>query len=234
MWEANLSDFGPRGDLGQIRQRPYRRGGGNDREQRLQITMAVGAAILLLLGVGIGFSLGRFTAPKATAPAPVITQTETTLPAEPTVDTSTADASASLDASITDQTSASVEPTSDTKSPPRPRQLAPANGESVNTSRVNLRWSKVKDDSGLAVTYSFEIQDRRSGGTYGNAQTIDKLKANSYSVRVLSVRRRWRVWAIDAAGNASSKSVWRSFVRTIVIPKKSTDSSSTGTTTTEH
>lgn len=180
--------------------------------------MAVGAAILLLLGIGIGFALGRATAPKpvvqAEPTATVITE-ETTLPAGviEEVPTETIDA-------VTDEGLASEEPTADTKRPPRPKQLAPANGAVIDASRVNLRWTKVTDDSGKKVTYSFEIQNRSSNGTFGSTQIIKGLSATSYSARVLTVRRRWRVWAVDKAGNASVKSTWRSYIHKYTPPKK--------------
>ena len=187
--------------------------------------MAAGAVILLLIGVGVGFSIGRATAPKPKpAPAPVI-QAETTLPAEPTA---TTDASDTVDNSLFDTATASTEPTADTTRPPRPKQLAPANGAVLSTSRVNLRWSKVTDDSRKRVTYAFEIQNRRSGGTYGNTQIIKGLKRTYFSARVLTVRRRWRVWAVDAAGNKSKLSAWRTYIHRYVAPK-STNTSSTAT-----
>lgn len=220
-----MSDFGPRGDYGRVRERPYRRGG-YDRERRLQTTIVVGAVILLLVGFGVGFSLGRATAPKA-APNPVpVVQTETTLSAEPTLTPDTSLATETVSAA---DTSSAEAPTADTTRPPKPKQTAPANGAVINASRVTLRWTKVTDDSGEPVTYSFEIQNRHSGGTYGDAQIIKGLKTTSYSARVLSVRRRWRVWAVDSAGNASAKSVWHSYIHKIVTPAKSTTSSSTTT-----
>lgn len=192
-------------DLGRINRRPYQRQG-LDRDQRLQITMGVGAAVMLLLGAGIGFALGRATAPE---PEPVretagveIVPTDTAGVEEPLPDeglevTSTADASESIEATV----SADEEP------PPTPKQQSPSDGAVVDATRVYLRWSKVSDEG--PVTYAFEIQDRRADGTYGNTQVIRDLKETSYSARVTSVRRRWRVWAVDEAGNESAKSAWR-------------------------
>jgi hypothetical protein len=226
--EVELSDFGPRGELGRIKQRSYQRGG-LDRDKRLQITIGAGAAILLLLGVGLGFSIGRATAPKSVAPAPVV-QTETTMPVASEETTVVDESLVPTDNVVVDETSSSAEtPLADTTKPPTPKQLAPANGAILDVSRVSLRWSKVKDDSGSAVTYSFEIQNRLSGGSYGNAQVITGIKSLSYSARVLTMRRRWRVWAVDEAGNASPKSGWHSYIHKYVAPKKSTDSSSTAT-----
>ena len=196
-----MGDFGPREEYGRIRERSYRRGGW-DRERRLRTTIAVGAALLFLLGVGLGYWLGRATAPKPVASVePASTAAaETSLPAGVIEEVPTETLDSALGA---DEDSASLETTADTKRPPKPKQLAPANGAVLTTSRVTLRWTKVKDDVG-PVTYSFEIQNRRSNGTYGNTQIIKGLKTTSYSARVLQVRRRWRVWAVDAAGNKSA------------------------------
>jgi hypothetical protein len=214
-----VGDFGTGKGYGRIRERSYQRGG-FDRDRRLQITVGVGAAVVLLLGLGIGFALGRASAPKPVAPIVEPVTQETTLPAGVVEEVPTE----TLDATLTDETTAAAETTeSDTSPPPKPKQVSPANGAVINASRVNLRWSKVKDDVG-PVTYSFEIQNRASNGTYGNTQIIKGLKTTSYSVRVLSVRRRWRVWAVDDAGNVGNKSSWRTFIRKYVPPAKSKDS----------
>ena len=79
------------------------------------------------------------------------------------------------------------------------------------------------------MTYSFQIQDRLPNGTYGRTQTIKGLKSRSYSARVLQVRRRWRVWAVDEAGNRSKMSPWHTYIHKYVPPppKKSTNTTPT-------
>ncbi len=217
-----MSDFGPRRDYGRIRERPYRHGS-HDREKRLQFTIGVGAAIMLVLGAGIGFALGRATAPTPDPTEPATIVEETTLPAGVIEDVPTE----SVDASFTDDVTLSEEPTEDVKPPTRPKQLAPSNGAVIDATNVYLKWSKSKDDSG-SVTYSFEIQDRLSNGTYGRTQVIKKLKKRQYYARVLSVKRRWRVWAVDEAGNKSKKSPWHYYIKKYTppaTPKKSTNTS---------
>ncbi len=202
-----MSDNRRGDDLGRISRRPYKTSR-LDRQQRLTITLAVGAGLLLLLGVGIGFAVGRATAPQP-EPAPPV-QVETTLPAGVVeeVPTETVDADLLAAEELAEEETSTV----DEEAPPRPKQLAPSDGAVINASRVNLRWSEVEDDSGEPVTYSFEIQDRASDGSYGKAQVITGLKDTSYSARVLYVKRRWRVWAVDDADNKSKKTGWRTYI----------------------
>ena len=192
--------------------------------------MAGGAVILLLIGVGLGFSIGRFTAPRVVVKVPVpVTQAETTTPGAIAETTASADASStgdalSADTGVTDETSPSADTTlPDTVQPPEPKQLSPSNGAVIRASRVMLRWSTVEDDSGVPVTYAFEIQNRHPGGVYGSTQVIKGLATTSFSARTMVVRRRWRVWAVDGAGNASTKSPWRTYIRTVVAPNSSTN-----------
>jgi len=195
--------------------------------------MAIGALALLFIGLGIGFSIGRATAPRATAPASSGSTAATTTVT--TTETLSAETTDSLDASMTDETLLSEEETADTTPPKRPKQTSPSNGAVIDGSGVYLRWSKVKDDSGKKVTYSFQIENRRSNGTYADTQVITKIKTNSYLARVLDVRRRWRVWAVDAEGNKSAKSPWHTYIKKYVAPKKKTTTTkSTDTTTTEN
>lgn len=206
---GDADDVGYRSDkyeLGRIDRRPLH-GGGMDRQKRLYVTMGVGAALMLLLGGALGFAMGRASVPEPIAPEPV-RPVETTMPAgvEEPVATET------VEPEMTEETSASAETTtSDATAPETPRQLAPADGAVVDATRVFLRWSKVEDES--ALTYAFEIQDRRANGSWGNTQVIRDLKDTRYSARVLTVRRRWRVWAIDEAGNESAKSGWRVYTK---------------------
>ncbi len=193
--------------MGRVPNRSYH-SGGVDRNKRLYLTMGVGAAIMLVFGLIVGFALGRATAPVAEPePAPVV-ETVTTMPAgvEEPVPTET------IEPEFTEETDASVETTQTDEDPPaRPKQTAPSDGASVRTTRVHLRWTTVSDDG--PVTYAFEIQDRLPNGTWGKTQVISGLADNFYSARVLPVKRRWRVWAVDEAGNESAKTGWRTYIR---------------------
>jgi len=202
-----MSNFGRNDDYGRIQSRPYRQGG-LDRQKRLYLTIGVGAALVLIFGGGIGFALGRATAPEpepAPAQAPVA---ETTMPAG-AVETLPAE---TVEPELTAEEPSEEATATDEEAPPRPKQLAPKDGAVINASRVYLKWSKVEDDSGEPVTYAFEIQDRLPSGKYGKTQIISGLKSTSYSARVLYVKRRWRVWATDEAGNSSDKTGWDYYI----------------------
>lgn len=219
-----MSNFGGSQDYGRIQRRPYRRKG-LDRQQRLYLTLGVGAAVLLILGLGVGFAVGRATAPEPKPAAPAA-QPETTMPAGIVEEVAPV-----VEEPVEEVVEESAEETEtvDEEAPPTPKQTAPKDGARIDAARVYLKWRAVEDDSEEPVTYAFEIQDRLSTGKYGNTQVITGLKETKYSARVLYVKRRWRVWAIDAAGNKSDKSDWRHYQHT-PRPKKSSPKPSDETT----
>ncbi len=96
----------------------------------------------------------------------------------------------------------------DTQAPPTPTQLSPASGAVISGPDVTLEWQAVDDPSG--VTYSIEIQQFLGGGAgYGNAQVVEGWSGTQYGLALSGMTQRWRVWAVDGAGNASAKSGWR-------------------------
>jgi hypothetical protein len=204
-----MSDYRRDRDLGRINRRPYK-SSGLDRQQRLTITLGVTAAIILALGVSIGFAVGRATAPQPEpqpAARPVVQESTMTAGVVEEVATET------LDPELYPEEVSEETTDTDETPPPKPKQKSPKDGAVIDATRVTLRWSEVEDDSGEPVTYAFEIQDRLSSGSYGKRQVIGKLKETSYSARVLYVKRRWRVWAVDEAGNKSDKTGWRYYQR---------------------
>jgi hypothetical protein len=200
-----------------------RSGGGLGREERFIITLAAAAALMLVIGVAIGFAVGRASAPKPPAPQALATTTpeptttpvaETTVSAEVTVPTEP----------TTEATTPVVEPTATAEPLKAPNQISPDDYDKINADKVTLKWSKITG----AVTYAFEIQTRVNG-KWTNDQVIDGISKTSYSARVLTNLRRWRVWAIDENGKAGTKSGWSRYSHTVV--KSSTPSTSTTGTT---
>lgn len=185
-----------------------------DRQQRLMVTIGVGAAVMLLLGVGIGFGVGRATAPKPKAQVVVQTVTET-VPAVVATETPTA---------TVEETGTSAAATVAPAALTAPKQLAPSNGKRIDASRVTLKWSSVADPYGGSVTYAFQIETMSSSGAYGQSQIVSGLKTTSYSARVTTARRRWRVWAVDSQGKAGPKSGWWTYKHTYVAPSQSSTS----------
>jgi hypothetical protein len=192
---------------------------GRSREQRFLITLGATAALALVVGIVIGMLLGRATAPKQPENSAAIITTATAEPATASVEpTITEVATESVQPTETAEATTPVEP-KDTEAPDTPKQTYPDDGDRINADRVTLKWTKVTDDSGEPVTYAFEIETYASG-KWGSAQVIKGLTKNSYSARVLQARRRWRVWAVDEAGNASPKSDWSIYRHTAVTTSK--------------
>ncbi len=95
----------------------------------------------------------------------------------------------------------------DVDAPLAPTLLSPADDSLLKSSGVRLRWSEVTDPSG--VTYTVEIQYFAGGGEgYHALTTAGGLTSTYYSHTVGDLGERWRVWAVDGAGNASSKTEW--------------------------
>jgi RNA polymerase sigma-70 factor (ECF subfamily) len=107
------------------------------------------------------------------------------------------------------------EPAPDTEPPATPEQMAPDDEHWSSEATVTLVWSAVDDPSG--VRYGLEIQDWDSGETYVQLATIEGLRENSWVHQVYTLRQRWRVWAVDGAGNASEPSPWRTMGRTLTM-----------------
>ena len=205
-------------------------GGGLRREQRFLITLGVTAAVMLVIGVTTGFALGRATAPKPSpqpAPVAVTTAPADTTPSADSTPLVTDVTTPPADGTQSDIASTPVTPpvTQTTKPPKTPRTTAPDDFAKLSSSTVTLHWTKVTDPAGGSVTYSFDIQTWK-GKTYGPSQTITGLTKNSYSkAKVLSSKRRWRVWAVGSDGKKSAKSSWSHF--SAAAAKKSTTTTGT-------
>jgi hypothetical protein len=101
------------------------------------------------------------------------------------------------------------DPDVDHTPPATPLQIAPPDGTVTSASSITLQWSAVKDYSG--VTYYVEIEVGFMTGSaivYTHFATVEDLPSNTYEHTLSSLRERWRVWAVDGAGNASPKSPW--------------------------
>ncbi len=98
----------------------------------------------------------------------------------------------------------------DTEPPPTPAVIAPVNGAIVQTAAVVLSWGAVKDPSG--VTYRVEVQAfDQNAGAYVRSRAVEGLNATSLAHVMASSMERWRVTAVDGAGNASPRSAWATF-----------------------
>lgn len=109
----------------------------------------------------------------------------------------------------------SSQPSGDSKPPAAPNQLKPLNGADMGCiGSLMLRWEAVSDDSGIAE-YQVEVQ-RHSGDNNWQASPGSTFTGIGGLQKELSVEcgweYRWRVRAIDGAGNAGNWSGWFSFV----------------------
>lgn len=111
--------------------------------------------------------------------------------------------------------SSSSETTSDTTAPAVPNQLKPLNGSDLGcVSGVMLRWEAVSDASGIAE-YQGEVQ-RHTGDNNWQAVPGSIFSGIGGLEKELSVEcgweYRWRVRAVDGAGNTGNWSGWFTFV----------------------
>jgi len=110
----------------------------------------------------------------------------------------------------------------DTTPPPVPAPLSPGSGSESNPSTqycpVTLRWYAVSDPSG--VSYQIRLDKRiaaRSWSTIGTWDTsVTEHTVPNNSLFCDYTDYRWRVRAVDGAGNNSNWSVW--FYFTMPVP----------------
>lgn len=104
-------------------------------------------------------------------------------------------------------------PPQDTTPPPVPAPLSPGSGNENNPPTqycpVTLQWYPVSDPSG--VTYQVRLDKRAGGnwstiGTWNTTATEHAVPNNALFCDYTDYR--WRVRAVDGAGNASNWSVW--------------------------
>jgi len=103
-------------------------------------------------------------------------------------------------------TTPTMPPPPDTTSPPAPRLISPTDGQLVKDANVTFMWSPSSDPGG--VTYSIEIQTMDNQSLWQPLELKEGLAAASYAHTIGYYTERWRVWAVDGAGNKSPKTGW--------------------------
>lgn len=111
----------------------------------------------------------------------------------------------------------------DTTPPPVPRQIFPAVEEVLEGPEMEFRWSSVRDES--EVSYTLEIEtyslDAKAFVAY---RTFTNLPETTFFHEMPTYLERWRIWAVDSAGNASEATEWRTFSRKLLTtPVSPTD-----------
>jgi len=106
-------------------------------------------------------------------------------------------------------------PVADTTAPPAPNQLKPVNGVDLGcVASAMLRWEAVSDPSGIAE-YQVELQ-RHPGDNNWSSASGSPFTGIGGTEKEISLEcgweYRWRVRAIDGAGNVGNWSGWFTFI----------------------
>lgn len=106
------------------------------------------------------------------------------------------------------------ETTEDTQAPYAPKQLKPTNGSDLGcVGSAMLRWEAVSDESGIAQ-YQVELQRSPDESSWENVSGSPFTGANDPNLEVslkCGFYYRWRVRAVDGAGNTGDWSGWFTF-----------------------
>lgn len=205
-----------------------------DKNATIRRTAALAVLVLVVgavVGLGSAWLTGRFAAgapvnassgivatatPSADTAAPAATSPAAANPA-PVTPASSTGGSAGSGAS-----SGSGEPEHvvDNTPPATPKQLSPSDGVNVADTgvQVALKWSKVTDPSG--VRYRVQLQQWVGGGAgWQTYKLVKGLALTHYTLPVGAMRVRWRVIAVDLAGNVGEPTPWRAIdpVSTLVL-----------------
>jgi hypothetical protein len=104
----------------------------------------------------------------------------------------------------------------DTTAPPVPPVISPTGGASLDCDKVTLDWNAVSDPSGIAE-YRVQVEQEVTPGNWEkvsgspwNGLSETELDLN-LDVLVCGGVYRWRVKAVDGAGNESAFSAWAEF-----------------------
>jgi RNA polymerase sigma factor (sigma-70 family) len=171
----------------------------------LGTTLAIfGGALLVMAAIVAGWILG---APKSAPPAVLAAGSLETSAA--VVATAPVEPTATVVATPTVAPPAKPKSAPDTHAPATPNLLSPADGAFVPSS-VSLQWSSVSDPSG--VRYEVQIDQWLGGGAgWGSVTRAHGLRSTHYGTEATGMKRRWRVRAVDGAGNAGHFTAWRIF-----------------------
>lgn len=103
-----------------------------------------------------------------------------------------------------------AEPSADAKPPSTPKFTSPAANYwlSPDDKKIEIKWKSVSDASG--VSYILEFSDELGGGAgWASPERTAKLKRLYYNHTMQGFKERYRIIAIDGAGNESAPSAYR-------------------------
>lgn len=181
-------------------QKPGKKNSDNGR-----IAMWVGAGVLA--GALIGVLIAWFFITSSAGEAPL-------LPAVG-INTETSATSSTLPSSSTNEDSEeSASSAKDSKRPPTPEITFPAASEywlAPEKMKIEIKWDKVSDASG--VSYVLEFSHWLGGGEGWTSPTrTSKLKRLYYNRDVQGPKERFRIIAVDGAGNEGEPSPYRTLI----------------------
>lgn len=103
----------------------------------------------------------------------------------------------------------------DTKKPKTPKITFPSGSQywvSPDDTKVKIEWDKVTDASGVSYVLEFS-QSLATSEAWSSPTRTAKLKGLSYERAVTAPKERFRILAIDGAGNESSPSAYRVLIQ---------------------
>jgi RNA polymerase sigma factor (sigma-70 family) len=198
------------------------------------VVAAVILTLALLLGKGgadgdataggqllVSAAVTEVAATTTTTVAPPSGTTTVTTAVTTTAVTAPGTSGITIDAPVTDPPSTSgppaVTPAGDTTAPAAPGIGYPAEGAIVTVAKITLQWDAVRDPSGVAYTVEVQSFNNRTK-EYATSRLVQGITGTELAHEMLSSQQRWRVAAVDGAGNSGEPSAWAAFtLRTIVI-----------------
>lgn len=207
----------PQGDPGATRVMPTAQptySGGSSPPPKSSPPTWLIALIAVLGGLLLGGVIMFFVLSPRLGPSPAAS-TVATSTAETTSSTAvTPPASTTAPSATAAQPPAASTPEPDTTPPKTPHVTFPADNYwlSPDDMKVEIRWDAVHDASG--VRYVLEFSEWLGGGAgWTTAKRTSPVKRLYYDREVASFKERYRLIAIDGAGNESAPTAWRLLIQ---------------------
>ena len=190
------------------------------------VALVVSLVATVLLGLwGAGLFEGDGSSAESDQPAPAAEATPTPAASRDSSIVAPGTIAGPREPALGEETDGSLVPT-DTTQPPIPLQIAPGIEEVLEEAEMFFEWGEVEDPSG--VTYTLEIETYSlDAKAYVPFRTFTNIRDTRWRHEMPTYLERWRIWAVDGAGNASEATEWRVFSRKLltapITPSERTD-----------